>query len=200
MNTPSEVIFATTNEGKLREVKQILGDRLKITPPPKKLKVKEEGKTFLENAYIKAITYYKEFKTPVLSEDSGLVVPSLGGYPGIYSSRFYEIEFGGKEEVKGSRDEANVRKLLRLLKGKKDRSAFFFCCFFLILDENTYFSSFGKVEGRISEEVRGRGGFGYDPVFIPEGHKRTFAQMKEEEKNSLSHRRRALENLLKFLR
>ena len=194
------VLVATTNEGKLREIRRILSPLgIEVILPERKLKVKESGSTFLENAYLKAKAYYKEFGMPALADDSGLVVEALGGYPGIYSSRFYSIDFGGREEISGSVDETNVRKLLRLLKGEENRRAKFVAFVVLYLGDGGFFSS-GECEGVIAKSPRGKGGFGYDPVFIPEGFDRTMAELSPEEKDVISHRGKALRKLAELLK
>ncbi len=194
-----KVLVATTNPGKLREIERILSPLgYKVVKPPEKLEVKETGRTFLENAYLKAKAYHERFGLPTLADDSGLVVDSLGGYPGVFSSRFYSLEFGGKEELKGSADEANVRKLLRLLQCEEDRRAKFVAFVVLYLGEKGFFAE-GECRGEIVESPRGSGGFGYDPVFRPEGYDRTMAELPPEEKDRISHRGRALRNLAGLL-
>ena len=194
------ILVATTNRGKLEEIKRILSPLgYEVMEPPKKLKVEERGTTFLENAYLKARAYYERFKIPSLADDSGLVVDALGGYPGVFSSRFHSIEFGGKENPKGSVDEANIRKLLRLLKGKENRRARFVACVVLYLGDGGLFAE-GECRGYIAESPRGSGGFGYDPVFVPEGYDRTMAQLSPEEKDRISHRGRALRKLADLLK
>lgn len=195
-----KVLVATANEGKLREIERILSPLgIEIVPPERKLEVEEKGCTFLENAYLKAKAYYEEFGLPALADDSGLVVEALEGYPGIYSSRFYSIDFGGKEEISGSVDETNVRKLLRLLKGRENRKAKFVAFVVLYIGDVGFFSS-GECEGVIAEAPRGEGGFGYDPVFVPKGFSRTMAELNPEEKDSISHRGRALRRLAELLK
>jgi len=191
-----KLIVATTNPGKLEEIRRIIEPcGVEIVPPPEKVEVEESGTTFLENAYLKARAYYERFGMPVLADDSGLVVDALGGYPGIFSSRFCEIEFGGYEPCKGNRDGANVRKLLRLMEGKEDRRARF-VAFVVVLGKEWGVFSEGVCEGSISFRPRGEGGFGYDPVFIPKGEHRTMAELAPEEKDALSHRGKALRKLL----
>ncbi len=193
------LLAATSNEGKLREIRRMLEPLgFEVLSPPERIEVEETGCTFLENAYLKARAYYRKFGVPSLADDSGLLVESLGGYPGVLSSRFYEVEFGGREPIEGSKDEANVRKLLRLLKGKSNRRAKFVAFVVLYLGDRGLFAE-GECRGEITHEPRGKGGFGYDPVFRPEGFDRTMAQLSPEEKDALSHRGRALRNLVNLL-
>ena len=180
------IVVATNNEHKLREIREIL-ERFEILPAKEFVEdfnPEETGDSFCENALIKAKELKKYIEYPILADDSGLEVFSLGGEPGIYSSR-YSIE---------GTDQANVEKLLNRLKGKKDKSARFVCCMTLIVGERIIKRE-GYVYGRIIDQPRGENGFGYDPVFIPDGFKVTFAEMIPLEKNKLSHRRKALEKI-----
>ena len=194
-----KILVATTNPGKLREIERILSPLgYEVVEPPEKLEVEETGSTFLENAYLKAKTYHDRFGLPALADDSGLVVEALGGYPGVFSSRFYSLEFGGREELRGSIDEANVRKLLRLLEGRENREAKFVAFVVLYFQDRGLFAS-GECRGEIVDSPRGSRGFGYDPVFKPEGYDRTMAELEPEEKDRISHRGRALRKLADLL-
>ncbi|RLJ70772.1 XTP/dITP diphosphohydrolase [Hydrogenivirga caldilitoris] len=194
-----KLLVATTNPGKLKEIKRILEPiGLEVVEPTENIEVEETGTTFLENAYLKANAYYDKFKLPTLADDSGLVVDALGGYPGVYSSRFHEIEFGGKEPIIGSRDETNIRKLLRLMKGREDRSARFVAFVVLYFNGKGFFAE-GECKGTITESPRGQGGFGYDPIFKPEGFKKTMAELSPAEKDAVSHRGKALRNMSELL-
>jgi len=195
-----EVLVASSNPKKVKEIENILSPLgIKVLKPPQKLKVEETGTTFLENAYLKAKAYYEKFKIPTIADDSGLIVEAIAPYPGIYSARFYSLERFGKEEPTPSADEANIRKLLRVLKDKEDRRARFVSFVVLYQGERGLFTE-GVVEGWIAKEPKGEGGFGYDPIFIPQGFEKTFAQMTPEEKNKISHRYRALKNLYQLLK
>lgn len=195
-----KILAATTNEGKLKEIKRILEPLgIEVIPPQEKLEVEESGNTFLENAYLKAKTYHDRFNLPTLADDSGLVVESIFPYPGIYSSRFYEIEYGGKEVLKGSKDETNIKKLLRLLKDKRNRRAKFVAVVLLYTGGKGLFAE-GEVRGVIVEEPRGEKGFGYDPIFQPEGFEKTMAELSPEEKDKISHRGKALRKLYEMLK
>lgn len=193
-----KVLVATGNPAKLKEIERILKGH-EIVRPPEILEVEEKGSTFLENAYLKARVYYERFGLPTLADDSGLLVEALGGYPGVFSSRFYSLDFGGREVVEGSPDEANVRKLLRLLEGKENRKAKFVAFVVLYLGGKGLFAE-GECRGEIVESPRGLGGFGYDPIFRPEGYDRTMAELPPEEKDRISHRGEALRKLADLLR
>ncbi|MCX8164658.1 MAG: RdgB/HAM1 family non-canonical purine NTP pyrophosphatase [Aquificaceae bacterium] len=192
------LLLATTNRGKAEEIKRVfIGFDFELLLPEKKLEVEEDGKSFLENAYIKARAYYEFFQMPTLAEDSGLVVPSLGGYPGIYSSRFYSLEWGGVERVETSKDLANIKKLLRLMENLQDRRAYFFTSVVVCTGGAGLWAE-GRCDGHIMHEPRGHGGFGYDPIFQPEGYSKSMAELEPEEKDSISHRGRALRKLMEL--
>lgn len=154
--------------------------------------VEEDGDSFLENAFKKALTLAKVSGVAVLADDSGLAVEALDGRPGVRSARF---------AGEGASDEANNLKLLADLAGvpKKHRGAAFVCAMALKLPDGREFSSEGRLEGEILESPMGVDGFGYDPLFRPLGESRTLAQMSLDEKNKISHRGRALEGLLPAL-
>ena len=195
------ILIGTGNKGKFKEIERILKSiGIEAIPPEEEVKVEEKGDTFLENAYIKAEAYYERFKMPVLADDSGLVVYSLDGLPGVFSSRFWEIDYGGYEEPVPDKDTANIRKLLRLLKGKEDRRAKFEAVIVLLIDRDRGIFSRGVCEGYIGECPKGNKGFGYDPVFIPSGMEKTMAELDPQEKNSISHRGKALQKIVDFLK
>ncbi len=190
------IVFATTNLGKVREVQEALKEfgievvpleKGKVPPPD------EKGNTFCENAYQKADYYARVLKQPVLAEDSGLEVDALGGKPGVYSSRF-----AGEEAT----DEENNRKLIEELKklGLNSSPARYVSFLFLAFPEGMGLWSRGKVEGKVITEPRGEGGFGYDPLFVPEGYEKTMAELPLEEKNRISHRGEAVRKLVKLIR
>lgn len=153
--------------------------------------IEETGTTFLENARLKALGISSRVTGWVLSDDSGLEVDALCGAPGVWSS-----SFGGEE---GNHAKNNAR-LLAEMAGKSDRRARFRCTMVLAEGgvERANFS--GVVEGRLVEALSGAGGFGYDPLFVPDGHARTFGELGDEVKNSLSHRARALRQVVDFLK
>lgn len=195
-----KIIVASNNGHKIQEIKEILSglpfEVISLKEAGIDIDVEETGETFMENAYIKASEIYNLLENKdeymVLSDDSGLEVDVLGGAPGVYSARFAG-EHGNSKK--------NNDKLLGLLEGKKyeERKAKFVCAIVLILDQSNSIKVLGESEGYIGDSERGPVGFGYDPIFyVPEFNK-TFAEMTSEEKNSISHRGRALEKLLKEL-
>ena len=195
-----EVLVASSNPKKVKEIEEILKPLgIEVLKAPEKLEVEETGTTFLENAYLKAKAYYERFKIPTIADDSGLVVEAIKPYPGIYSARFYSLEVFGKEEPIPSEDGANIRKLLRVLEKEENRKAYFVSVIVLYLGERGLFSE-GVVRGTIAKTPRGDKGFGYDPVFIPEGYSQTFAEMEPQEKHKISHRGKALRNLYELLK
>lgn len=183
------ILIATTNEGKVREIKQILSQvfsETKFISLSELTKVKEpeeNGKTFLENALKKARYYYSIFGIPLIAEDSGLEVEALNGEPGIHSSNY---------AGPNSTQKQLIEKLLSKMKGKENRNARFVSVVVFMYEKDKYIFAEGRVKGRIAEEPRGKGGFGYDPIFIPEGYDKTFAELGDEIKNKISHRRNAL--------
>lgn len=185
------LIFATNNKNKVTEVRSILGNSFSI------LSLKEAGididipephDTLQDNAAEKANTVFALTGKNCFSEDTGLEVASLNNQPGVYSARY-----AGEH----SNDEKNIAKLLHNLTGK-NRQARFRTVICLKKDGETYFFE-GICNGTIAETPYGNSGFGYDPVFIPDGDTRTFAQMKMEEKNKFSHRKKAINQLIQFL-
>jgi XTP/dITP diphosphohydrolase len=194
------ILLATGNPKKAEEMKRLLEVySMQVEVPEEEINVEEVGSSFLENAYIKAQAYYERYRMPILADDSGLVVYALDGYPGVFSSRFYQHQYGGKEEVKTSKDDANIRKVLRLMQGVENRKAKFVAFLVLSLGDAGYWAK-GECEGSILPEPRGSQGFGYDPIFQPEGIQKSMAQLKPEEKDLISHRGKAIRNLIKILR
>lgn len=185
-----KVLAATTNKGKIREIADILSSLgITIITPQEldlQLTVHEDGATFAENAAIKARAWSKASGLPTLADDSGLCVDALEGRPGVMTARF-----AGKD----ASDEENMALLLTSLKGKENRTARFVCAVALALPEGGLIQAEGECEGLICEEPLGEGGFGYDPIFLDPKSGKTFAQLQSEEKNTFSHRRKALEAL-----
>ncbi len=195
-----KLLLATRNVGKIVEISRMLKPLgVDVIQPEEEIAVEERGKSFMENAYLKALAYFKRYGIPTLADDSGLVVPSLEGYPGIYSSRFYSLDWGGREEVETGKDQANIKKLLRLLEGNQDRRAYFKAVLCLMIEEEFYIFTEGICHGEIAESPRGSGGFGYDPIFKPLGYEKTMAELSPEEKDSLSHRGKAIKKLSQLL-
>lgn len=151
--------------------------------------IAETAATIEGNALLKAKTIAEKFDTNCFADDSGLLVDALNGAPGVYSARY-------AGEQKNDRD--NIAKLLSELKDKDNRKAHFKTVMALVLDGKEYVFE-GRVTGTITRDLRGNNGFGYDPVFMPDGYSKTFAEMSFEEKNSISHRKIALKKLLDFL-
>ncbi len=181
-----EVIIASANKHKLEEIKSILTDYKVISMEEAGFSddIVEDGKSFEENALIKARAINKKTGKLVLGDDSGLMVEYLNGEPGIYSARY-----AGEEKD----DDKNNKKLLKALEGvkKEDRKAKFVCCVGICYEDGSYETVRGEVEGEIGFKEVGDGGFGYDPLFYIESLDKTYAQLTFEEKNSVSHRRRA---------
>ncbi len=180
-----KLVLASHNQGKIDELSQMLkpyGVKILSARDLELPDVEETGKTFAENAALKAETLSKYTGLPCLADDSGLCVDALDGRPGVYSARY------------APDNDARINKLLQELQasGKKDRSAHFSCVLALkIPQQKTKFFE-GRVDGQIIEDRRGNQGFGFDPVFVPEGYDCTFAEMTKEEKAKISHRGRAL--------
>lgn len=192
-----ELIIASNNKHKIREIKEILGGRFddirSLSEAGITHETVEDGKTFLENAYKKASEIAAISGAAALADDSGICVDALDGAPGIYSARF-----AGDNTVH-SIDEDNNALLLRKLEGKRNRGAHYTAAVVIVYPDGRSVSAEGHLFGHITESPRGAGGFGYDPLFVPEGERRTVAEMSDEEKNKISHRARALEAILKKL-
>ena len=187
-----KLIIATSNEHKIKEIKNIFKDSIKeIFPMPSDIgEIIENGNTFIENSLIKARAVYNHTKLPSLADDSGLCVNALDGRPGIYSARYGGENLGYKEKM---------QMLLDELKDKKDRTAYFITSAVCVLDDNYYIAVEGRVNGKIIENKRGFDGFGYDPIFQPDGYNVTYAEMNLEEKNSMSHRAIAMKKMKDIL-
>ena len=186
------LILATRNAHKTAEIRAMIGERFEVvdaTAFPDFPEIEETGTTFLENARLKAEGISRRVEGWVLSDDSGLEVDALGGAPGVWSS-----SFGGEE---GNHAKNNAR-LLAEMAGKGDRGARFRCTMVLARGGVVQANFSGTVEGCIVESLHGSGGFGYDPLFIPAGHDRTFAELGDAIKNTLSHRSRALGQVIAF--
>jgi XTP/dITP diphosphohydrolase len=193
-----EIVLATRNKKKIEEIKRITADLpitvLSLADFPQCPETVEDRDTFQGNALKKAEDVCRCTGKAALADDSGLEVDALNGAPGVYSARYS----GGTGE---GQDIRNNEKLLDELKNVPDdrRQARFVCCIALAFPDGTYSTFFGYAEGCINHEPKGKTGFGYDPVFIPEGHKRTFAEMTAEEKDLISHRGKALVKMNEFL-
>lgn len=187
------LIIATRNAHKTAEIRAMIGERfevLDVNAFPECPEIEETGTTFLENARLKAEGISRVLEGWVLSDDSGLEVAALDGAPGVWSS-----SFGGEE---GNHAKNNAR-LIKEMAGKTERRARFQCTMVLARDGCAQADFRGTVEGRIIDEPRGGQGFGYDPLFIPEGYEETFSQLGDRVKGLLSHRSRALAKALEYL-
>lgn len=188
-----KLVFATNNKHKLDEVRFILGDRVEVLSLNDincHDDIPETADTLEGNALIKARYIYEKFGIDCFADDTGLEVEALNGAPGVYSARY-----AGEQHD----SQANMNKLLQNLTGKNNRNAQFRTVIALIIKgEEKLFD--GIVKGVITEEKKGNSGFGYDPIFIPEGFSESFAQMSNEQKNKISHRYRATEKLNDYLK
>lgn len=186
-----KLVIASSNKGKIEEFKKILGEYYEILSLDEagfSGEIEENGATFEENSYIKAKAVFDKTGIATLADDSGLVVSSLNGEPGVFSARY-----AGDHDMK-----KNKKKLLDKIEGR-DRYAYFVCALTL-LDEKGKICVSGKTEGEILKEESGNGGFGYDPLFFSYDLKKSFALCSEDEKNSVSHRGRAVKELLKAIK
>jgi XTP/dITP diphosphohydrolase len=188
-----QLIVATRNAHKTREIAQILGSALAVqdlTTHPEISEIAENGAFFEENAKLKAIAVSKQLSGLVIADDSGLEVEALGGGPGIHSARYAGRNASDNEKI------AKLLGELAEVDAKGDRRRARFRCVLAVAREGQVFGTFeGVVEGEIAERSRGSHGFGYDPVFVPDGFEETFAELPEELKNSISHRAKAIRKL-----
>ena len=188
-----KLVFATNNAHKLEEISSILGEKVELLS----LKdinchadIPETADTLEGNAIQKAEYIYQNYGLDCFADDTGLEVEALNGAPGVLSARY---------AGSGHNSEANMQKLLQNMQGIHNRKAQFRTVICLILDGKMHVFE-GIVKGELTKEKRGTSGFGYDPIFIPEGHSKTFAEMSHETKNKISHRARAVEKLCRFLK
>ena len=188
-----KLVFATNNAHKLEEVAAILGDQvelLSLNDIGCQADIPETAETLEGNALLKSSYIYKNYHLDCFADDTGLEVEALNGAPGVYSARYA----GGE----GHDAQANMLKLLHELDGKENRKAQFRTAISLILDGKEYLFE-GVIKGEIIKEKLGDSGFGYDPVFMPEGYDRTFAELGNDIKNQISHRALAVQKLCEFL-
>lgn len=190
----NKIIFASHNNGKINEIKEMLaplgitvlsGNDLNLPD------VEETGSTFEENAYIKALAAAKEQNIPCIADDSGLCVDAIGGKPGVYTARYAPERDYNRGMDKLLNELAETRST--------NRAAHFSCVIVLAYPNGDYKSFEGRVDGSIASKKSGQSGFGYDPIFIPTGFNRSFAEFDSEEKNKISHRGRALQKFVEFL-
>ncbi|HEY4875017.1 MAG TPA: RdgB/HAM1 family non-canonical purine NTP pyrophosphatase [Puia sp.] len=187
-----QLIFATNNQHKVEELNSAIGNKMKIISLKEAgidIDIPEPHETLQENAAEKSRTIHQLTEENCFSEDTGLEVFSLNGEPGVKSARYAGEDKSFKK---------NIEKLLKNLADNKNREAQFRTVISLILNDKEYFFE-GICVGKIISEQRGENGFGYDPIFIPEGSNRTFAEMRSDEKNMFSHRKKAGDKLITFL-
>jgi XTP/dITP diphosphohydrolase len=190
-----EIILATNNKHKLKEVREILSPHKIVVYGLSDLNIKlpeveENGKTYYENALIKAKAVQAFTTMPIIADDSGLEITALNNEPGLHSARYAE-SLGGHDNA--------IKEILKRLEGKEDRSARFVCDIVLLNTDEKPLLFEGIAKGKIAEQKMGEGGFGYDPVFISDETGECFALMQEN-KNTVSHRAKALKKLLTYLK
>lgn len=190
MTTP--IIFSTHSRHKLQEVKQLFGDEftfLTLADMEFNEDIPEPFFTLEENAAVKAETVYQRFQFPTFAEDTGLFIEALNGEPGVFSARY------AGEPTDARR---NIEKVLEQMEGLTSRKAYFKTVICFKTDTQRYFFE-GVCEGSLSEHPQGEKGFGYDPIFIPDGYSKTFAELGDEAKNKISHRKKAMDAFKHFL-
>ena len=215
-----KIVFATNNKNKLKEIREILGDRVEVLSLKDigcDVDIPETGATLEENALQKAQYIYDHYHMNVFADDTGLEVEALNGAPGIYSARYASMETIETSNPSNTSNasstcnprpashdsEANMARLLRELENESNRKARFRTVIALIMEEEGKPKTVlfeGIVEGEIIRERRGGEGFGYDPIFQPEGYDKTFAELGSEIKNHISHRARAVQKLADYLK
>jgi XTP/dITP diphosphohydrolase len=193
-----ELVVATRNRHKTREIQQSLGPDFRVCDlgaHPEISEIDESGTSFEENAKLKAVAASKQLPTLVIADDSGLEVDALDGAPGIYSARYAGANATDRDKI-----DKLLRELARVDATQDARRARFRCVVALARNGSVLATFEGIVEGRIADEVRGDSGFGYDPIFIPEGLEQTFGELPREVKNTISHRAQAIRMLADRLR
>lgn len=187
-----KLIFASNNKGKIKEVQSLISGKFSIVSLQEAgitEAIEEPFHTFRENAWAKADYVSRKSGLPCMAEDSGLVVPALDGAPGVYSARY-----AGEP----SDDTANNRKLMEAIRDMERPAAYYQSVICLLLQGQAHYFE-GRCLGSLASEPRGKGGFGYDPLFIPEGYEQTFGELSSEIKNKISHRSAATAALITFL-
>ncbi len=191
----SKMIFATKNKGKVREVIDIFSDSgfeiISLTDLDNNIEIVESADTFEGNAKIKADVVFEKFKVPVIADDSGISLMQLGGKPGVYSARY-----AGENAT----DDDNNNKLISELESYPEPHLAKYVCASVYFDGINFITGYGEIKGKIIKTPRGSNGFGYDPYFVPDGYSRTMAELPPEEKNSISHRAKAFEELKENIR
>ena len=192
-----DLLVATRNAHKTEEIQRILGPQFNVTDlaaHPEIPHIAESGTTFQENAILKAVAVSKRMPGFVIADDSGLEVEALGGAPGVHSARYAGMNATDQEKT-----DKLLEELTRVGATKNARRARFRCVLALACKGNVLGAFEGIIKGQIADRPRGSHGFGYDPIFMPEGFQQTFGELAPAEKNQLSHRARALERLRTFL-
>jgi XTP/dITP diphosphohydrolase len=189
-----DILIATGNQGKVKELKELLSKfpiNLKnLKDFPNIEEVEETGKTFAENAILKAKGYALQTNMWTIADDSGLEVEELNGEPGVFSARY---------AGENSTDKENIHKLLTEMKNKSNRNAKFVCCIAISNEKGEILHlTEGTCKGKIDYKPKGKKGFGYDPIFIPDGFDKTFAEISEDLKNKISHRKKALDKIFEI--
>ncbi len=184
-----KIVLATSNKHKVQEINDMVaGSGIEFILPPEGFDPIEDGNTFEENSKIKALEAWKISKTWTLADDSGLCIKALGGKPGIHSARYAETPA------------KRIERVLREMDGISDREAEFVCAMTLVNpDGKVEFACRGICKGSIGEKPSGQNGFGYDPIFLIKGTNTTMAELSEEDKNKISHRFRALNQVIDYL-
>ncbi len=186
----SRIIFATKNRGKVKEVIHIFSDTnfelISLADLDNNMEIEESATTFEGNAKIKADVVFEKFKMPVIADDSGISLEQLEGRPGVYSARY-----AGENAT----DEDNNNKLINELESYPKPHPAKYVCASVFFDGINFITGYGEIKGEITNTPRGTNGFGYDPYFVPEGYSNTMAELPPEEKNSISHRAKAFNQL-----
>lgn len=184
-----EIVLGSSNPHKVKEINEIVGDAdINFVLPPEGFDPDETGTTFEENSLIKAKAAWELSHNWSLADDSGLCIDALDGKPGIFSARYAETA------------QKRIERVLKELEGVENRKAHFTCHMTLIAPDGTVaLSCEGVCEGQIIKEAKGTNGFGYDPIFLPDGYDKTIAELPEDEKNRISHRSKALIKVMEFL-
>jgi XTP/dITP diphosphohydrolase len=193
-----ELVVATRNKHKTREIQQILGPEFKVrnlVAHPEVSEIRESGISFEENAKLKALAASRQLPALVIADDSGLEVDALRGAPGIHSARYAGAKATAKDKI-----DKLLGEIMRVGATDNQRRARFRCVVALARNGDFLGTFEGVVEGRIANEMRGESGFGYDPIFIPEGLEQTFGELPAEVKNTISHRAKAIRALADGLR
>lgn len=187
-----KIVFATNNQHKLEEIRKITAGKIEVlslSDIQSHDEIEESGATLKENALIKAQFIKNHYGFDCFADDTGLEVEALHGAPGVYSARY---------AGEGCNPMDNMKKLVQTLEGEKNRAACFRTVIALLLNGKTYFFE-GEIRGKIIPEKRGNAGFGYDPIFVPDGYDKTFAELGDDIKNRISHRALATQKLVDFL-